>query len=211
MKWNHVLSFWFGEKLDDPAEVEEQHKRWFIASTDLDRELRDRFTGLLEQADLDEFDGWRQEPKPTLALILLFDQFPRNIFRGSARAFSYDEKARALTNACLENGWDRQLHPLEATFVYLPLEHSEDITDQNRCVELYSSLQLRAPAGMEKMFAGFLEYGILHRDIIVRFGRFPHRNDVLGRKSTDEEKAYLASEGHGFGQTTACPRPTRTG
>ena len=201
MNWKQVLSFWFGENLDDPEVVEEQHRRWFIANADTDQEIREKFTGLLEQADQGGCDDWRQELKSALALLLVFDQFPRNIFRGSARAFLFDGKARALTHECLRNGWDRQLHPLEATFIYLPLEHSEEFADQNRCVELYFSLQSRAPAGMEKMFAGFLEYGILHRDIIARFGRFPHRNDVLGRESTDEERDYMASAGHMFGQT----------
>lgn len=203
MNWNDVLSYWFGEELDDPEVVAKQYKRWFVASKDVDQVLRDRFTGLLEQADRGECDDWRQDPKSTLALILLFDQFPRNMFRGSARAFSFDEKARALAEECIQNGWDRRLHPLEAAFVYLPLEHSEDIVDQNRCVELYSSLRLRVPVGMEEMFAGFLEYGILHRDIIARFGRFPHRNAVLERESSDEERAYLASDDHAFGQIAA--------
>jgi len=136
-------------------------------------------------------------------LVLILDQFPRNLYRGSRRSYEFDSKACEIALRSIEAGFDQRLHPLEASFLYLPLEHSEDLLLQERSVQLFQKLIPRAPVALRPTFERFTEFAIRHREVIRRFGRFPHRNAVLGRRSSREELAYLESGGETFGTADA--------
>jgi uncharacterized protein (DUF924 family) len=179
-----VLDFWFGA----PPFV--SRPEWFRKDPAFDETIRGRF-GALVDAAIDGRLGWGREDR--LAEILLLDQFPRNLFRGQARAFAGDARARALALALIDEGADAALHLLQRWFVYLPLEHAEDLGLQDRCVALCAALAAASPE-----MASMLDYAERHRDVIRRFGRFPHRNAALGRASTPDEVAYLATPGSGF-------------
>jgi uncharacterized protein (DUF924 family) len=131
-------------------------------------------------------------------LVVVLDQFPRNAFRGTPRAFAFDGVARAVARAALDADFAECLHPLEAAFFGLPLEHAEDLALQHRCVAHYERLRDRVPESFRELFAEFVDYGCRHRDVIQRFGRFPHRNRALGRESTAEERDYLDGGGETF-------------
>ena len=207
MRPSDVLEFWFGQAAQSPQALSVQTALWFGKSDDTpadrdrrDQEIRSRFGQAFEEAAAGRLDDWADTPPGRLALILLLDQMPRNLFRGSARAFATDGKARALTVAGLDAGVDRELSPLERVFFYLPLEHAESLADQERCVALFDDLAREAPAEFHDDFQGFARFARWHRDIVARFGRFPHRNAVLGRSNTPEEAAYLAGDAPSFGQ-----------
>src|SRR5690606_32287203 len=139
-----------------------------------------------------------ETPQGRLALIILLDQFPRNMYRETPQAFAFDAKARALTLEGLQAGDDQALRPIERVFFYLPLEHAEDLALQHRCVELFETLAASLPEETRKSFDGFTDFARKHRVIVERFGRFPHRNAILGRESTDEEIAFLRTPGSSF-------------
>ena len=175
----------------NPAEIvtfwrEVGPKGWFEKDAALDGKIRRRFLGAHEAAAAGELTDWEQSAQGALALLILLDQFPRNMFRGQARAFATDPLARAITAGALVRGFDSQAPAEMRSFFYLPFEHSEDLADQERGIALYKA------AGD----ADGLKWAELHADIIRRFGRFPHRNAVLGRTSTPEEQAFL--DGGGF-------------
>ena len=159
-------------------------KKWFEKDTAFDEEIRRRFLPVHEAAAAGKLAAWEESAEGTLALLILLDQFPRNMFRGSARAFATDAQARAITAGALLKGFDGVI-PDMRSFFYLPFEHSEDLADQERGVALYKA------AGD----ADGLKWAELHADIIRRFGRFPHRNAILGRATTPEEQAFLDSGG----------------
>jgi len=161
------------------------HGRWFTKDDAFDAEIRHRFLATHEKAAAHELAGWEQSAEGALALLILLDQFPRNMFRNSPRAFATDRQARAITAAALLRGFDAQVPADMRAFFYLPFEHSEDLADQERGVALF------AAAGD----ADNLKWAKLHADIIRRFGRFPHRNAVLGRATTPEEQAFLDEGG----------------
>lgn len=175
----HVLSFWYSDTA---------RKHWFVRSDDFDASLRDTLGPLHDRAVAGELDDWAATPRGALALVILLDQAPRNMFRGSPRSFASDAAALRQANAALAASHDKQLAEDERIFLYLPLEHSEDLADQDRCVELCSALA-------QPMWR---DYAVKHRDIIARFGRFPHRNAVLGRESTPEEIEFLKQPGSSF-------------
>ena len=193
-----ILDFWFGDSLRSPAAVAARVKLWFTANAEFDREIRDRFASLPERALSGEFDAWSHRPESALALVLVLDQFPRNLFRGSARAFTFDAKALETATLSVDAGFGEELAPLQASFLYLPFEHSEEPTDQERSVELFEQLVRRAPPELANTFEQSADYARRHRDVVRRFGRFPHRNGVLDRQSTPEEVAYLESGGETF-------------
>lgn len=174
-----VLAFWFAP---------ENRERWFTPSEAFDREIGRRFGDLMGEAAAGRLAAWSQTARGSLALCLLLDQFPRNVWRGTPRAFASDAQALAVAKAAVEAGQDRELGPAERLFLYLPFEHSEDLADQERCVRLMA--ELGDPE--------WLDYAVRHRDIVARFGRFPHRNAVLGRASTEEELAFLQQPGSSF-------------
>ncbi len=198
-----ILDFWFGSELDDPAALRARNAMWFGSDAALDRTVARRFAHLPQTALAGELDAWAGSAEGALALVLALDQFPRNLYRGGPRAFSGDAKALAVALEAIDAGFDAWLHPVRASFLYLPLEHAEDAALQERCVALFQQLAERAPPGLEPRFESFLDFARRHRDMVVRFGRFPHRNAVLGRQSTPEEAAYLRSGGETFGAEPA--------
>jgi uncharacterized protein (DUF924 family) len=196
---NEVLSFWFGAAAASIEAAQARSKVWFKADPAFDAELTRRFGGLPQRARAGELDAWARAPDTALARILVLDQFPRNLFRGTRDAFAFDDLAAAAAAEAIGLGFDARLHPLEASFVYLPFEHAESAQLQARAVACFEALQARAPQGLEAMFASFTDYAHRHRVLIERFGRFPHRNAILGRPSTAEEIAYLEGGAERFG------------
>jgi uncharacterized protein (DUF924 family) len=160
-------------------------KRWFEKDTAFDEQIRERFLALCETASSGALSTWEARADGALALLLLLDQFPRNMFRGQTRMFATDPLARAIAAGALVRGFDAQVAPEMRSFFYLPFEHSEDMADQERALMLY-----KAAGDTEN-----LKWAELHADIIRRFGRFPHRNALLGRTTTPEEQAFLDEGG----------------
>jgi uncharacterized protein (DUF924 family) len=195
-----ILDFWFGDAPLSPQTPSAQSFLWWQGSKDIDFDIERRFGKLLSIAGTGVFDDWIKVPKSGVALIILMDQFPRNIYRGSAEAFSYDRRALAKTFTLLESGAVADMHPLHACFALMPLEHSENLEDQNISVIEFERLVDQHSQEWRATLEGNLEFARQHRDIIERFGRFPHRNEALGRKSTSEELEYLGSGATRFGQ-----------
>lgn len=192
-----VLDFWFDGPLAEAAPAH-LSPRWFRSDPGFDAQIGERFGALVETALDGALETWAGSPEGRLALLILLDQFPRNLYRGTARAFAGDERARQLALEGIERGDDRRLPPLARLFCYLPLEHAEDRTLQDCCVALFEALQGEVDDGVRDAFAGFTDYARRHREVIERFGRFPHRNAALGRPSSDAERDYLAQPGAGF-------------
>lgn len=176
-----ILHFWF---------VETQPAQWFQVNPDFDQLVRDRFRATYDMAADGVCDGWAVDADGALALCIVLDQFPRNMFRGQAMAFGTDEKARRVASSAIRHGFDQVLSPQRRRFLYLPFEHSEEPEDQARSVALFTGTRDEDPMGYE--------YALRHQEIIARFGRFPHRNAVLGRESTADELRYLNQPGAGF-------------
>ncbi|MEQ8355103.1 MAG: DUF924 family protein [Kiloniellaceae bacterium] len=175
-----VLGFWFAEG---------RQAQWFEGGAAFDAECRRALLPHLEAQQAGRYAAWRREPRGCLATCLLLDQLPRNIYRATPRAFAHDAAARALTRHALKEGFDRALRDVERVFLYLPLEHSEDLKDQRDCVRLIAGL---------KDGGEFLSYAERHLEVIRRFGRFPHRNAILGRDSTEAELAFLKEPNSSF-------------
>jgi steroid delta-isomerase-like uncharacterized protein len=194
-----LLAFWFGADLDSPEALAERARFWFDGAREVDREIRARFGALPDQAASGAFEAWRSAPRSALALVIALDQLPRNLFRGSARAFAYDGLALEVASAAVEAGFDRALHPLEAGFLYLPFEHAESLPLQERSVALFEALAAGASPALKPTLESWADFARRHRELIVRFGRFPHRNPLLGRLPTAAERSYLASGGDSFG------------
>lgn len=194
-----VLHFWLG---DDPLTDWPQPHRgdlWFKGGAEVDANIRAQFGPLVEEAMAGGLADWEADPMARLALILLLDQFSRNVYRGQAHAFAGDARAQALSQRTLDAGEDAALPRAGRLFVYMPLMHAETLAQQNACVACFERLHAGAPEGLKDILANNLQYAILHRDIVARFGRFPHRNAVLGRNSTPEELEFL-KDGPRFGQ-----------
>lgn len=184
-----VLEFWFGTS--DPALAGKPRELWFRKSQATDTTIRARFGADVEAALAGARDEWAQEPRGVLALVLLLDQFTRNIFRDTPRAFAGDARALALARSMVERGDDRSLAPLERWFVYLPFEHDESLVSQREALRLFG--QLAAEGHPDA-----LQWAQKHYDVIARFGRFPHRNAILGRTSSDAERLFLEQPGSRF-------------
>ncbi len=196
-----ILTFWFGST-DLTAEVDaETQAMWWRGGADLDAQIIAQFGALHAQAAAGQLDHWRASLHGRLALILLLDQLSRNIHRGTPSAFAQDEAARALTLTALDLSLhhDLGLHP--QTFLLMPLEHAEDLALQERSVAEFSKLAASAPAAQKGTADYLLSFAVKHRDIVARFGRFPHRNPLLGREPTAGESAWLTGGGESFGQT----------
>lgn len=186
-----VLDFWFGE--EGSAEFGTQRKLWFTKDADVDRTIAERFGDAVERALRGELDAWTTTAPGALARILLLDQFTRNAFRGERRAFAGDAQALAAASAMVGSRLDEPLPPFMRAFVYMPFEHAEGMAMQDEAVRLFTRLAAAAPE-----VAHMLDYAHRHRAVIERFGRFPHRNAILGRQSTAEELAFIARPGSGF-------------
>jgi uncharacterized protein (DUF924 family) len=154
----------------------------------------------VEAASRGELDAWLESPQSALALVISLDQFPRNIWRGTARAFAQDAQALRLARISLAKGHPRELATVEQGFLLMPFQHVESVELQRESVRLYEGIASDAPAPWQPLVETFLKFARLHLELIERFGRFPHRNAILGRASTPEEAAYLAAGGENFGQ-----------
>jgi uncharacterized protein (DUF924 family) len=172
---NEVVSFW----------RDAGHERWYKSDPDFDREIRERFLESHEAAAAGQLTEWRQSPEGALALLILLDQFPRNMFRGTPRAFATDPLAREIADRAISQGFDQKVDAKMQSFFYLPFMHSEKLADQERCLALYNAADHDEG----------IKFAKLHLEPIRRFGRFPHRNKVLGRTSTPEEIEFLESGG----------------
>jgi uncharacterized protein (DUF924 family) len=199
-----VLDYWFGPDPLGAAELPQRLGLWFGGDDSPEaRQLRDeaiaqRFTTAAAAAAAGELDHWAASPHRLLALILLLDQFPRQIWRGKTRAFAQDPKAASLVQAGLATGADAALSPIERVFFYLPLEHAEDLLLQEESLAAFARLIAEAPEAQRALFEDIGGFARSHHDVIARFGRFPHRNAVLGRRSTAEESAWLRGETPGW-------------
>ncbi len=200
-----VRDFWFGTLPLSAAQLQQRMRFWFgNEPTPLRRErdeaIRSRFAQLLERAGSGELDSWADGPRRRLSLIILLDQFPRNIYRGSARAFAYDARALGLALSGMQSAADAALDVVERVFFYMPLQHAESGEVQDESVAAYRRVLAEASADVHAFFASSLRSAEHHRSIIEQFGRFPHRNRVLDRPSTPQEEQWLARSGDSFGQ-----------
>jgi uncharacterized protein (DUF924 family) len=184
-----VLAFWFAA---------ENAARWYVADAAFDAEIRERFGELASEAAEGRLARWADTPGGWLALLILLDQFSRNLYRNDARAWAQDDSAQRLALSGIARGDDHRLSPLQRVFAYMPLEHAESMELQQRSVELFDRLCHDVPPEQREPFDNFLAYAKKHRDVIGRFGRFPHRNAALGRIDTPQEARYLAQPGAGF-------------
>jgi len=193
-----VLDFWFGASPDDAQVIAQNSSRWWQANARFDAEISARFATLREEAIDGELDDWLETPRGRLALIILVDQFSRNMLRHKAGAFAHDALARHWCEDGLKANADDALRPVERVFFYLPLAHSEALQDQDLCVTLFRLLRDEVPEAQRDAFANFLRYAERHRAIVARFGRFPQRNAILGRESSIEELRFLEQPGSSF-------------
>lgn len=201
--WQPLLDWWFatdGLAADAGASAisAARHALWFGKRDSQDCQARERFGDLVEQALAGELADWQHSPQGWLGHLILLDQLPRMIFRDTPQAFAGDPSARALLEQGLQQGWDRQLTPTQRVFAYLVFEHAENLQQQDRAVALFQALHDEAAEADRSTFAGFLDFAVRHQRIIARFGRFPHRNEILGRPSRDEELAFLREPGSRF-------------
>lgn len=194
-----VLDYWLGDAMQRGWPSQSRSNLWFGGGKAQDADIAERFGSWVDQALDGALADWETTPEARLALVILLDQFTRNIFRGQGRAFDGDARAQALVVDALRRDWDRQLPLAGAVFLYMPLMHAEDLALQDACVRCFESLLARAPAEREKDLQGNLAFARQHRDIIARFGRFPYRNAALGRSSTEQEQQFLR-DGPRFGQ-----------
>ena len=183
MRYQRVLDFWFEENAD----------KWFIKDDSFDKAVQSEFEPLYNEFKDLPHRELTSSPKEALAMIITLDQFPRNMYRGTPEAFAADKMALCIAKESIQKGYDKKLNPVERVFMYLPFEHSEDIEDQKDAVKFFTVLFEENPT-----FAEVLDYAIQHLNIIKRFGRFPHRNKILGRESTPEEVEFLKEEGSSF-------------
>lgn len=190
---DQVLDFWFGLDHTDESRYEQRRKLWFGKNPAFDQAIRDQFQTLYYQAADGQLDDWQQSPRGSLALVLLFDQIPRNMFRGTPQAFATDPQALATAQAAIAQGDDQLLLPLQRLFIYLPFEHSENLEHQHQSVDLFRQL-VRGQTDLQDL----LDYAIRHFNVIQQFGRFPHRNAILGRTTTEAEALFLQQPGSSF-------------
>lgn len=188
--WQAVLDFWFGERTD--PNYGRSRQEWFIKNPVFDDLVREHLESFHQQAKLGLFKNWRQKPNGCLALIILLDQVPRNLFRRTPQAFATDNKALEIAQWAIANSFDQNLLTVQRLFLYLPFEHSEAIADQRRSLELFNNLKDDPEA------KSYIDYAQKHFEVIERFGRFPHRNHILGRASTPAEQDFLQQPGSSF-------------
>jgi len=198
-----ILEYWFGALTENDIlnRDSEAYRRWFGQSADVDREIRARFGSLVEAAERRELAGWTLSAKGRLALVLLVDQFPRHVYRGTARAFATDDLALDVALQGITAGHDAELALFERVFLFMPLQHAEQAECHVQAERLYASLvelaHARAPNNLAFYQMAFAEER-RHAEVVRRFGRYPHRNAVLGRHSTPEELAFLEQPGSSF-------------
>lgn len=204
-----IHGFWFGEALTSLPEATRRMKFWFSSSADTDALIRDRFAPILHDAGRNALARWEDDPHACLALIIVLDQFARNIHRGTAAAFQHDALALAVARRGVEHGYLEHLHMLEQSFLLMPFQHSEGRSAQREGLVLFERIAVPPAPGWMVIAQEIVHFARLHCEIVERFGRFPHRNPILRRKSTPEEEAYLASNGQSFGQNVRSDPPLR--
>lgn len=193
-----VLSFWFGSASPDAPVDDEHRKRWFAKDDAFDARVRDDFLAVHAAVVAGQHDDWLGTPPGRLAYVIVLDQFSRNMFRGTPGMFASDPQALRAAVEGLERGDDRALPEHWRTFLYMPFMHSERLEDQDRCVALFTAARDAAPAPARASWENAVKFAGMHRDIVARFGRFPHRNAILGRASTPGEEAFLKEPGSSF-------------
>jgi uncharacterized protein (DUF924 family) len=188
-----ILELWFGDLDHTPAYFRERNRFWFMGGEKADDLIRLHFSADVEDAAAGRLESWRVSPKGTLALIVLLDQFSLNLYRTGKQGYLCSEMAIPLAKQMVQSGWTNTLSPAEKIFVYMPLEHSEHLHDQEVSVRLFRELFEQSPAELKPTMEGSLQYAERHLAVVKEFGRFPHRNEALGRVSRPEEIAFLAS------------------
>jgi uncharacterized protein (DUF924 family) len=191
-----VLDFWLGPLDEHGFSNEDHRRRWFEKNPTFDAAIEERFGVLHARAASGELDDWAETPRGRVALVILLDQMSRNLYRDTPAMYDNDDEALAIAKRALEAGDDEVLACQERYFLYMPFMHAEDRDAQQRCVELFEREQQRLPEDLAGRFDP--NWAVMHREIVDRFGRFPHRNELLGRESTDEEKAFLEKPGSSF-------------
>jgi uncharacterized protein (DUF924 family) len=192
-----IHRYWFGDLKSPDGYPAEKSKIWFNRSDETDEHIRLTFGPYIPEAAEERWDLASLSREEAIALVVLLDQFPRNIFRESGEAFAFDFKAREIARHLIAMGKER-FYWIERSFLYLPLEHSEHVADQDESVLLYAELAVSGPDNLSDTFRYHLDFATKHRDLIRRFGRFPHRNVMLGRQSTPEEEAFVKEHGRGY-------------
>ncbi len=200
VRYEEILDFWFGSLPGPEYFPIDKLSIWFADSVEVNRQIRENFSQYIVKAMRGELNSWRETPRGRLALILLLHQFPRHIYPNQPRAFLSDPMARGLVLEGLKEGDDEELYPIERAFFYLPLEHSEDLESQNLSVNLYRQLVDQSPIMIKPQMLDFLRSAVLHQQQIARFGRFPHRNAILGRESTPVEIIFLTQSRRNYNQ-----------
>ena len=190
MSYQNILHFWFGKPED--ADYGEPRQFWFVKNFNVDVQIKSRFESTYQAAARGKLNHWRSSALSCLALIIVLDQFPRNMYRGQPQAFATDNRALKIAQFAVEQEYDQQLLPVQRWFVYLPFEHSENLADQETAMKLFSTLK-DDPNSQRS-----IDYARKHLQVIQRFGRFPHRNQILGRENTSEETAFLQQPGSKF-------------
>ena len=195
-----ILVYWFAECEDSPEKCSQRNSWWFSGGTAVDREITERFSDDVAAAACGKLDTWQGAAKSCLALVLLLDQFPRNIYRGTPQAFANDDKSIAIIRTGIARAYLEQLKPPEACFFLTPFMHAENLEIQEEGIALLESLNARCAPQWRERVANALHFASEHADVIRRFGRFPHRNAVLGRASTEVEREFLDTGATGWGQ-----------
>lgn len=198
--FRQVLDFWFSASELDAPQIDSRMERWFGGGPEIDAEIRERFGEVVRDALAGRLANWAETGEGRLALIILLDQFCRNVYRGTSKAFAGDRRALKL---CVEGsirGDYKTLSTVQRVFFFMPLQHSESLNVQDKSVRIFNALAEGVSGTQRETFLTFAHFAELHHDIIARFGRFPHRNGHLGRRNTAEEQQFLGAEAPSFGQ-----------
>lgn len=190
-----IVGFWLGPSPNDLDAAKKASGRWYTPDDQFDDEIRRKFSAAMAQARAGALSGWQETAEGALALVILLDQFTRNAYRGTSGAFSGDAMAREVATGALARGFDRVLPIPGRLLLYHPFEHSEDLEDQRRSVALFSGLAAASPSVWREYIDSFVRYAHAHLEVIERFGRFPHRNEILGRENTPAEHEWLSTHG----------------
>jgi uncharacterized protein (DUF924 family) len=189
-----VLDYWFGNLDHTPEYFKSRNKLWFMGGDTVDTQIREQFERDVIDAVEGRYDTWLETPKEALALIILLDQFSLNLYREQPRSYEQSAMAIPIAKRVIANGWEYMLTPAEKVFLYLPLEHSEDLKDQMASIERFKALVAGAPAELKSVMDGYLDYAFRHWRVVAKYGRFPDRNEVYGRENRPEEVDFLASD-----------------
>ena len=193
-----ILDFWFGDRGSNLEIIKDKSKLWWKKVSSFDEEIQQKFGRMMEAMNKGELNEWCETAQGRLAMIILADQFSRNIYRDLPASFANDDLALSLAKAGIKSGMDKELSLIEREFFYMPLMHAESLAEQEMAVKLFSELVNEADEEEKKSFRSNLNFAVKHRNIIKRFGRFPHRNKILGRKSASEEIEFLKTPGSSF-------------